>query len=286
MIAVLLGVAAATCWSIHDLVARSYAARIGPLRMAIAVMLVGGVFVGAIVLARNTLWQAPPRGLLEAALLGIAYGFGAGSLFKAFSLGPISVVGPLTAAYPALVVLWGVINGLEPSWLQWLAIAVTLVGAVIVGRSGHADGGIHAVAKTDLARLLFFCLTASIAYAAAVIFAQNAAVAIGEYEATFVSRPVAALALLPFMAGEARRMPLQAKHWWGIVAMAILDVAGITAINLSGFLPQREYAAVGISAYGAIAVIFAALVLREKVSLGQWSGIAFIVAGVATLAAA
>jgi drug/metabolite transporter (DMT)-like permease len=286
MLAVLLGVFAALCWSLHDLVARSFAARIGPIRMAMAVMLAGGVFITAVVLFRPGLWQADRHGLLVAILLGVAYGAGVGSLFKAFSLGPISLVGPITAAYPVLVVLWNVAMGLSPSLAQWLAVASALAGAVIVARTGHHEGGINAVARKDVAPLFFFCLTASIGYAAAVLLGQRAGVLIGEYEATWVSRWSGTLALLLFLFGEAKPLPLAPRHWWGIAAMAVLDVAGLTAVNLSGFMPGQEFTAIGISSYGALAVILAALVLKERVSAGQWAGIALILSGVAVIAAA
>jgi uncharacterized membrane protein len=42
--------------------------------------------------------------------------------------------------------------------------------------------------------------------------------------------------------------------------------------------------AIGISTHGATAVILAMLVHKEKVRLGRWTGIAPIIAGVATLA--
>jgi drug/metabolite transporter (DMT)-like permease len=283
MAAVLLGVFAALSWSLHDLVARSFAARIGPFRMALAVMLAGGVAIAPVVLAHGTVWTASWPAVMVSLLLGVAYGMGVGSLFKAFSLGPISLVGPLTAAYPALVVLWGVANGLSPSALQWAAIAATLIGAVTVARSGHEDGGINAVARKDVLPLVLFCLLASVGYAAAVVIGQNAAVQIGEFEATWLSRATAALVLLPFLAGEDRPPGLSLRHWLGIAAMALLDVAGLTAVNLSGFLPEHDFAAIGISAYGAIAVILAALVLKERVSPGQWAGIVLIVTGVAVV---
>ena len=72
----------------------------------------------------------------------------------------------------------------------------------------------------------------------------------------------------------------------GIATMAILDMAGLTAINASGFLPEHDFAAIGISTYGASAVILAALVLKEKVSPGQWAGIGLIVSGVAVISIA
>jgi drug/metabolite transporter (DMT)-like permease len=63
MAAVLLGVFAALCWSLHDLVARSYAERIGPFRMAAVVMVAGAAMLLGIVLWRGTIWTASTEGL-------------------------------------------------------------------------------------------------------------------------------------------------------------------------------------------------------------------------------
>lgn len=283
MTAVMLGVLAAFCWSLHDLVVRSLAARIGAFRMAAMVMIAGGILLTGIVVYDDTIWHAPAWGIAEGFLLGLAYGFGVGGLFKAFSLGPISLVGPITAGYPVLVVLWGVVNGLLPSPLQWGAIAATVIGAGIMTRSGDAEGGVNAVAPGKLPTLLLFCLISSLGYSSSVVLGQNAALSVGEIEATWLSRATALITIAPFMLGERRPMRLTRNHWIGIFVMGGLDVIAVIAVNASGYLPGREFAAIGISAYGPLAVILAMLVLKEKVSPGQWAGIALIVGGVATL---
>ena len=129
-----------------------------------------------------------------------------------------------------------------------------------------------------------FCLLACLGYAVAVVLGQSAAVIIGETEAALVSRPTALLAILPFVWSESRTSSLKPLHWLAILTMGGLDMLGLVAVNAAGFLPGREFAAVGISAYGAIAVVLAMMALKEKVSAGQWGGIALITAGVAGLA--
>lgn len=280
---VLLGVFAALCWSVHDLFARRLAARIGPFRMAFLVMAVGFVLLAGFVLFNRTLWTASSSGLWLAAGLGVAYGFGGVGIFKAFSLGPVSLVAPLTAVYPVLVFLWGIVHGLEPSLLQWSATIVAIGGAALVARGGDKTSGIDAVQKGKLPTLILFCVLASFGYAAAIILGQNAAVAMGEIEATWVSRPAAMLAILPFLLTERAPPPLRLPHWSGIVLIAALDVLAVVAVIAAGHLPGREFAAIGVSAYGAIAVMLAMVFLKERVSWGQWAGIALIVAGVATL---
>lgn len=283
MTAVLFGVFAAFCWSLHDLVARSFAERIGPFRMAALVMVSGGILLSFFIFRSGTIWQSSLTGVLQGLLLGITYGCGVGALFKAFSLGPISLVGPVTAIYPVLAVLWGVANGVSPSPLQWAAVTAAVAGAVIVARSGPEDGGINAVAPGKLPLLFLFCAISMLGYASSIVIGQTAALTVGEIEATWLSRATALVSIGPFMLGERRPAPFLPRHWLGIVAMGILDVLGVVTVNASGHLPGKEFAAAGISSYGAIAVILANIVLGEKVAPSQWAGIAMIVCGVAAL---
>jgi drug/metabolite transporter (DMT)-like permease len=283
MMAVLFGVFAALCWSLHDLVARVMAARVGAFRMAALVIISGGILLSFHVLWEGSIWQADWSGIRAGLILGLAYGFGVGGLFKAFSLGPISLVGPITAGYPVLAVLWEVVNGLEPSMLQWLAVTATLLGAIIVARSGTEDGGINAVEPGKLPTLLLFAVVAVLGYSSSIVLGQSAALAVGEVEATWISRATALVSIAPFLISEPRVPRLAGRHWAGIFLMGGLDVLGVIAVNASGHLPGKEFAGIGISAYGAIAVVLAMAVLKEKVSAGQWLGIALIVGGVAAL---
>jgi drug/metabolite transporter (DMT)-like permease len=283
MAAVLLGVFAALCWSLHDVMARSLAARVGAFRMAALVMVAGGLLLTFYVLYLGTIWQASWSAISSGLLLGLVYGFGVGGLFKAFSLGPVSLVGPVTASYPVLAVLWGVFNGFEPSALQWAAVVATLIGAIIVARSGGAEGGLSAVEPGKIPVLLLFCVICVLGYSSSIVLGQKAGVAVGEFEATWLSRATALVTILPFMLSEAKPAPLTSRHWLGIFVMGALDVLGVTAVNASGHLPGKEFAAVGISGYGAVSVVLAMIFLKEKVSVGQWVGIAMIVGGVAAV---
>jgi drug/metabolite transporter (DMT)-like permease len=285
MIAVLFGVFAALCWSIHDVIARSIAGAVGGFRTAAWVMVSGFVLLSAYVLWDGSVWQATWPAVFSGLLLGFVYGFGVGGLFKAFSLGPVSLVGPITAGYPVLAVLWGVFNGLEPTPLQWGCVAATLVGAIIVARSGEPDGGINAVEPGKMPVLLFFAAMAVLGYSSSIVLGQQAALTVGEVDATWLSRPIALLVLLPFAFFDGKRGVLSRNQWIAICVMGGLDVLGVIAVNASAHFPGREFAGIGISAYGALSVLMAMIFLKEKVSSGQWAGLALIVAGVATLSA-
>jgi drug/metabolite transporter (DMT)-like permease len=284
MIALLLGLVAALCWSVHDLVARVYAPVVGPYRVAFWVIVSGAALLLGIVLWRGQIWHADGRSVGLALAMGVVYAAAIGGLLKAFSLAPVSIVGPFTAGYPALIVLWGFLHGLVPSALQWFAVLLIMVGAVVVGRAGPPDGGLAAVPEGKVLTVIVSSVVAVLGFASALLLGQAATHGLGEYETTFLSRFPAAAILAVAMMKQNRGAPaLSQGQWLAAVSMGAMDVTAITAINLSAFYPGRELGAMAISSYGALASLLAMLFLKEHVTFGQWLGIAMIVAGVGNL---
>ncbi|CAN5312143.1 hypothetical protein BH10PSE7_BH10PSE7_21240 [soil metagenome] len=283
MIAVLHGVFAATCWALVDLIARNYATRFGPYRMGMWTMLLGGIMLTLYFAIAG--WPAvDSKGVVMALITGIAFGVGIGALFRAFSLGPISIVGPLTEGYPVLVVFWGLTSGLRPTWLQWLALPLIFGGGYVVARFAVNEGAANHIREGDFGKLLFYCGICWLGYAAAMILGQTSAVMIGETETTWISRATAALVLLPFMFTERGQAIRGAVQWTAVAIMALLDCLAVIAVAGAGHLEGKEFAVVAAATYGAIGVGLAALVLKEKVNLRQWGGVALIILGVAALA--
>jgi drug/metabolite transporter (DMT)-like permease len=284
MQALLFGLMAGLCWSVHDLMARSFASKIGAYRMSICALLMGALLLSVLVFWRGTILEIGMHTTGLVLILGVVYGLAISSLFKAFSMAPVSVVGPFTAGYPSLVVVWGMFNGLHPSLLQVTAIVLILLGAVVVGRMGSEDGGLAIVAPGKLPSLFFFCTVSSVCFAAAIVLGQLASSKLGEIETTFLSRLPAALILVPFLWREVPEVQkIEIRDWVAICFMALLDVTAVWGINYMGKLPSKELGAMGISTYGAMAVMLAMIFLKEKVAKWQWFGIAMIVLGVAFL---
>lgn len=284
MLAVLFGLFAALCWSLHDLLARNYASDVGPYRMASFTLLAGAAVLAGIVLWNGSILNADRATLELALILGVIYGLALSSLFTAFKLAPVSVVGPATAGYPALVVIWGMIHGLHPSVLQYGAIIAIIIGAIIVARMGPPDGGLSAVMPGKIPLLIFSCVVAEVFFASSVLLGQKVAAQVGEFEATFLSRFPAALVLVPFVMREKSDLvKITKRAWAGIFAMGAFDVAAVSGVNYMGRLPNKEFGSMGISAYGAIATLLAMILLKEKTTVLQWLGIAMISAGVAVL---
>ena len=279
----LLGLFAALCWAIHDLAARRLAQGVGAFRLGLLTEAAGFVLVLPLLFGTPS---ASLQNWLGVIILGITYGAAIAGLFKAFAMAPVSVVGPFTAGYPALIVIWGMVGGLTPTWPQYLSITAILAGAVIVGRSGHHDGGMNIVKKGKVPELIFWIVLADVCFAASVIMGQKLGPVFGDMRTAGLLRVPAALVLLPFaMMNLGSRPKISTNIWLVVFGMSALDIAALTGINAAGLMPNKELGAMGISAYGAIAVPLAMVWLKEKVSRGEWFGIALIIAGVAGLGA-
>jgi uncharacterized membrane protein len=284
MMSVLFGLLAALCWSIHDLLARRFAGHAGPFRMSFWIMLAGAVVLIVPVVWRGQLLLGDGQAVMTALALGVVYAFAIGALLLAFSLAPVSIVGPLTAGYPALVVVWGVWHGNVPTWLQGVAIVLVLAGVLTVSRSGHDDDHADSVQAGKMPLVIAAALVADLAFAATVIMGQSATERLGEYEVTFLSRfPAAAVLLLMMLKDRANLPPLSNTSRLAITAMAACDVTAVTAINAAAWFPNRELGAMAISSYGALSVLMAMVFLRERVTAPQWLGILLVVIGVAIL---
>ena len=281
MLALLLGLLAAFCWSISDLIARKLAPEIGALRMSAIAMSLAFLVMILFSLNNRALQTAGLRDWLGLLAAGSLYGIAVASLYSAFASAPVSIVGPLTAGYPAFIVIWGMMNGFRPALIQGLAVVAIVVGSIIVGRNASQDDQDNMIAPGKFPKVIFLCGFCSIGFAASLVMAQNSSLVFGEFTTAGLMHLPAALILMP-MAWREKPGPVALRKmvFVALLAIAALDIIALTGINFMNYLPYKELGPMGISAYAGIAVVMAMVVLKETVTRGQWLGIALIILGV------
>jgi uncharacterized membrane protein len=281
---VLLGLVAALSWGVNDFLARFPSRAVGPLPTVLVVTFAGLLILTLwLLLSGDSILISWPQLWLPAAS-GIFFTLSTLSLFAAFALGPISLVAPIAASYPAVAMIFAVAQGARPSPLQWLAVAAVLAGVMLVSRSGEIYEQSGYIPPGKLKTIVALALFASLGSAVAQTSGQAAAVELGEITAIWLARlsgliTIGAIYLMHHPRGKlpSRWLPL-------LGLMGGLDAGALAAILAAGNLPNPAFAVVVSSAFSAVTVILARVLLKEPIGQIQLLGMVLIFAGAAGLA--
>lgn len=286
MNAALLGLVAALSWGFHDFFARFPSRAVGPVPTVLAVTFAGLVVLSAwLVIDGGSIAVVWPS-LWLVAVTGIVFAAATLALFSALALGPISIVAPLAGSYPALAMIFAVAQGTRPSLAQWLAIGAVMTGVLLVSRSGaHYEASGH-LPPGKLKTVLGLAFLASVCFAVSLTAGQAAAPIFGDVQTVWLARcfGLGAIGVVYLVRPGKTAIP---ARWLPLLAiMGVLDVVALSTIVAAGDLPDAAFATVVSSAFGAVTVVLARVVLKEPVARLQAAGIVLIFASVAVLAGA
>ncbi len=206
-------------------------------------------------------------------------------LYKGLARGPISVVAPIVASHPVLVVTIAVALGARPSAIDWAAMAVTIIGVVIVAQAGQEQAEDNPERGAKLRGTIAISIGSMLAYAVLVSAGQQAVPIYGELQTLWIGRIISLIALMAFMAASRQRPVLPMRWWPFLAAQGTLDAGGYLALFAGSAEPGAEIVAVIASTFGVITVLLALVILRERVGALQWLGIVLTFIGVGTLSA-
>jgi len=140
LIAIALGFAAALCWGLADFLG-GIRTRALTLALVLLASQATSMAAAALIVAVGQL-DPPSWGEIGPALAaGVCYLFGIAALYRALAVGTMSVISPISASgAAALPVVVGIAAGERPGEIQYLGMAVVLVGVVLATRAPEAEG--------------------------------------------------------------------------------------------------------------------------------------------------
>ncbi|HSX15238.1 MAG TPA: DMT family transporter [Candidatus Saccharimonadales bacterium] len=286
VVAVLFGLAVAVGYGVADYWGARAAKKVGAVTSLVGINL---VMLALYVAAYAFLPGDKPA--LTAGGLGFAVG---GSLllntasilfFKGLVVGPVSLVSPISAAYPLFSVLLAVLLGTRLSGLQVGAIVVIVAGVMTAaGLFNASTGKKRALAGPTLAA------ASAVFYGTGFSCMAQASTRIGWQPATlveFVVLGVSVLAAAPLVAPHERVFKNLGKSFRNVFVLAggVVAVLTIATFNL-GFTHEHTGGAITIAVsacYPAITVVLALRHFKEKVRPLQLAGAAVSIAGVILL---
>lgn len=280
----LLGLVAALSWGFHDFFARFPSRAVGPIPSVLAVTVSGLVVLSVWLLFAGSGIDIVWPSLWLVAVTGVLFTLATLALFTALAIGPISIVAPIAGSYPALAMLFAVVQGARPSAWQWLAIVAVMVGVAIVSRSGHLYETSGELEPGKLRRVLGLAFLASLGFAVSLTAGQAAVPIFGEIETVWLARCFGLAVIGVLFPWRPAKSPLTLR-WLPLLGfMGLLDVIALGTIVAAGNWPEPAFATVVSSAFGAVTVLLARLFLKEPIAPAQLGGMALIFGGVGVLA--
>lgn len=277
MVALSLGLVAALFWGLHDFTIRRVGGRADVAAIFALVTVFGLIPLIPIALIVGGWGAIGP----QQAMLAVAAGAGAVcaniALYKAFTIGPVSLVAPICGSYPVLSVLIAIARGQEAGMQEWLAVLAVVAGVAIVARG---EGGTSSGSRAAAAG---WAALASISFAVTFGLAQWSAETGAHLPVAAITRVTALVIALAWLVQRQPGFGALGTIWPALLLMGCLDVGAVSAVTLAGGMENAEYAAVASSIFGIVTILLAWKFLHEPMRAAQWGGVALVFAGIAAL---
>ena len=284
-LAIILGLTGAVCWGAADFAARFASRRVGAYRTLFFMQFFGFIALSMYLKFRGGFFEGIAPGWQPwalAALAGVINMIASLSLYYSFQIGVMSIVAPVSSAYPALTVTLAIMSGERITGFRGVGLAVTLVGVILAATSFAQSPGDSEKESAHLAKGVGWAILAALGFGVLFWFLGFYVVpAVGPAISVWVIRltcfSVLALAAAP--ARQSLKLP-SGSVWWLLAAVGFLDTAAFVANNAGLRTGQVSVVSVLASLYGAVTVLLAWIFLREKLERSQWFGIVLIFVGI------
>ncbi len=219
-------------------------------------------------------------GLSNSFLSGILIMFGLLCLYRGLQMGPVSIVAPIAAINPLFVFLIRYALGSEPTLLQWMATIVVISGAILVSVSADSHQESLGLNKQQIKESVVISFIASVTLALGLIFSQEATNTLEPLETVIYIRFFSLLGIASILLFSKSKIFITKKAMPILFFQGILETTGYFCLVSAYAFDKVSIAVVISSGFGLVTVVLARLILKEKISKIQGSGIFLTFLGV------
>ncbi|MDW8337988.1 MAG: DMT family transporter [Thermoleophilia bacterium] len=271
-----LALVAAVCWGIGDFLGGLSSKRLHVLTVLLVSQALG--FAGLAVWVAALRDPFPGLAELLPALAAGAAGFiGLGALYRGLAIGAMGIVAPISAAGPVIPLAVDLAQGRAPSSVQWLGVALVLVGIAVVSHE-PARGERVVAAGVGLA------LVAASGFGFFFVFLDAASDESVPW-AVLVARGSGVVLVLAVVLAVSAPLRPPRRSLAPLAGVGVFDTSANALIAAATTVTAAGVVAVLSSLYPLGTIILARLVLGERLSITRRAGGLVALAGAALVAA-
>ena len=277
--AIVLGLLSAILYGSTDFVARLAGRRVGPLRTIAYghVLAAGGL---SILMARAGLPSAAPATWLLSLLANVTGLIATLFLYRALTVGKLSLVTPVAATYGGITALLASFSGDTMNTIAWVGLAAIVLGGVLVARpSEHLAA--HESSRLGLGAAIIAAFFYGVSFWIQGVFVIPR---LGVLAPTWTYYVLGASLSWVYGRLAAQNMERPAGHDALAVAATTLLACGGTLCLAAG----QSLGAVGVvtvlsALASGVTVLLGRLILKERIAFHGYAGLLLIVVGLAVL---
>lgn len=278
---VLLGLLAGLCWGTVDVIAAKASRRAGSFRVVLGFQVSAALFLLALALGTGALDEVEGGDLPLFLLLGALGWGGYVAVFRALSIGPISIVSPIASGYAAVAALLAIVLlGERPSALEAAAVVVAFAGVALASADTRRIGRI----RPDQRRAVVLAMTGMLLFGGYILGIAETSNELGWLAPIVLARGISAVLVAANAAviGELR-LPGRGVVTAVVAGAGVVDTLGYVAFNVGARETDTAIVATASAPYAIVPVVAGVLLFRERPTRSQWSGVALVIAGVLLL---
>ncbi len=275
--AAVLALTGAALWGVGD-----FLGGLATRRLAVLAVLAISQAIGLVGIALWVLLAGDPfpgvTELLPAAAAGIAGLVGLGALYRGLAVGAMGIVAPISAASPVVPLAVDAARGITPDVLQWLGVALVLVGIVTLSREPSETGSQRFAAGAGLA------LVAALGFGSFVVGLDAGSDESAPWAVVAARSASVALALGAILVtSTSLRAPR--NMWPLLVGVGVFDTGANVSVAFATTKGAAGIVAVLSALYPVVTIVLARLVLAERLSRARRAGGVVALTGAALVAA-
>lgn len=274
----ILALGAAASWGVSDFLGGVTSRRLPLLWVLLWTQVVGLAFVAPFAIAHG----APPLDTVAvlAAIAGSISGLiGIAGLYRAIALGVSSIAAPISATGAALPVAFGLLRGEPTAPLQQIGMACALLGVIVASRTGREQAHLGRGATLGVA----CAIVAAFGFGGFFILLHEASTR-DVLWAVCIQRATGSVVVLLILLIARQKLSMTRRDVPPLLLVGGLDQLANVLYGFASTVGLVGLSAVLASLYPVVTVILARLVLNERISSMQKSGVALALTGVALLA--
>jgi drug/metabolite transporter (DMT)-like permease len=305
---ILFGLIAALGWGTGDFIAGRVSRLFGVIQTMFYVQLCGLLSIGVLLALQPGAPAPHARAWALAALIALGNFVGTLLLYRAFAIGTLSIVAPIASGFAVVTALLALAAGERPAPLALTGAALLIGGVIVVTRASHEQEAeprtknrnshppspiLHppspikflnsqfSILHSQFPKGVLEALGVTVCFGGALWALDFVTPALGTLWPVLVTKAIETLgALLLLLGRKSAPVRLSRATWLLVIGAGLCDTMAFVAFNTGLGSAHTSIVTALASLFSAVTVLLAWVILRERLSIGQWAGVGVILVGV------